>query len=353
MKFLLAFLYSFAGVFIITPILRRIAFKFNILDLPGERKVHTKATALLGGIAVALIFFVNILFFAGARSPALDSILLGALIILLFGFWDDLKKISAGLRLFAQLLVVSLLIANSVTLTLFPQTFPLFLLRYAITIIWIVGITNAFNIIDGLDGLCVGTAGIASFCFAVVAFFTHQDLILTLSLVLLGCCLGFLPHNLRSTKIFLGDSGSNFFGFMLSCIAILGVWAEDRIVGISIPILILGVPIFDMTFTTIMRIKEGKVRNVREWLEYTGKDHFHHRLVDLGLRPKGAVLFIYLVSTCLGISAMALLRATWKIAILLLIQAAAVFAMVGVLMVVGGRHKSGWGSPEKEISKKA
>lgn len=346
MKILLILFASFLATFIITPWVRKISFVFGILDYPNERKVHLKPTPLLGGVAIAIPVLGAILLLRNYFDSQVISILFAGLIILVLGILDDIVKLSARIRLLVQLLIAEILIANSLTLTIFPGTIFGTVLNYLITLVWIVGIVNAVNFIDGLNGLCVGLACIGSLAFAIIALFSGQNQVLVLSLTVCGACLGFLPFNL-SSKIFLGESGSTFLGLLLASIGLLGVWAEDNIAGICIPILILGVPIFDMIFTTIMRIREKKVTNVKGWLEYAGKDHFHHRLVDLGLSPTGAVIFIYLVSICLGISAMVLLRATWKIAILLIVQAAAVFAMVGALMVIGGRRQSGW-SPNRK-----
>ena len=342
MEFSLIFVSCVISSFILTPIVRKIAISLNVLDHPNERKIHTKPTPLLGGLAVAIPFLIIFWVFKDSFGRSADNLFLGSIVILIFGFLDDRFKLSAKLRLAIQLLVAVFLIAGSLSIEIFPKTGLGLILRYVITIIWVIGITNAMNYLDGMDGLCAGLSFISSCCFAVIAFFTGQPIVFVLSLSLAGCCLGFLPYNLPTAKIFLGDTGSTFLGFMLAGIGLLGVWAEDNIVKIGIPVLILGVPIFDMAFTTIMRIKEGKVHTFKQWLEYAGKDHFHHRLVDLGLRKKGTVVFIYLVGIVLGISALALLRAGWKTAILLIVQAATVFAMIAVLMIVGAMRQSGW-----------
>ncbi|MEW6009192.1 MAG: MraY family glycosyltransferase [Candidatus Omnitrophota bacterium] len=342
MRILLVFFTCLFVSLILTPLLRKLSFVFRLLDHPNGRKIHLKPTPLLGGLAISIPVLSVIFLLKNTIDSQMMSIFFASLIIVILGLIDDKIKLSAKLRLFTQLLVVVILIINSLTLTIFPDNALGLTLRFFFTVIWVVGIINSVNFIDGLNGLCVGLAFISSLMFAIIAYFSRQNQILILSLALCGACLGFLPFNL-SGKIFLGESGSTFLGFLLATLAIMGVWAEDNFVGVCIPVLILGVPIFDMILTTIMRIKEKKVASIKEWLEYTGKDHFHHRLVDLGLSPGGAVIFIYLVNICLGISAMALLRATWKIAILLIIQAASIFAMIGVLMVVASRRQSGWG----------
>ncbi|MFC1576511.1 MraY family glycosyltransferase, partial [Candidatus Omnitrophota bacterium] len=160
------------------------------------------------------------------------------------------------------------------------------------------------------------------------------------ALILLGGCLGFLPHNFKHAKIFLGDAGSTFLGFMLAGIGVMGNWAEDNFVRVCVPILILGVPIFDMTFTTIMRIKEKKVKSVVEWLRYAGKDHFHHYLVELGLKPAGSVFFIWAVTFMLGLSAVMLGNdRAWE-GLFTLVQAGIIFVIIGVLIVMGKRMRN-------------
>jgi len=160
--------------------------------------------------------------------------------------------------------------------------------------------------------------------------------------MLIAACLGFLPYNFRKDKMFLGDAGSTFIGFILASLALVGYWAEDSLVKISIPVLILGVPIFDMIFTTIMRVKDGKVKTVLEWLEYGGKDHFHHYLVDLGLRPSGATIFIYFITLSLGISAIMVSNDPAFDAFLALLQACIIFGIIATIIVIGKRRRSGW-----------
>lgn len=154
----------------------------------------------------------------------------------------------------------------------------------------------------------------------------------------MASCLGFLPRNFKKSKIFLGDAGSTFIGFTLAGIAIIGNWAEDNIVRLTVPILILGVPIFDMVFTTIMRIKEKKISTIIEWLKYGGKDHFHHRLIDLGLHPQRALLFIYFINLSFGISAIMVSNEKVIVGLLSILQASIIFAGIAVLMLIGKKR---------------
>jgi UDP-GlcNAc:undecaprenyl-phosphate GlcNAc-1-phosphate transferase len=199
-----------------------------------------------------------------------------------------------------------------------------------------------------MDGLASGSAVVNLLCFAVILYTTGQVALAELSVILIAANLGFLPHNFRKRKIFLGEAGSTLLGFILACVALIGSWAEDNIVKISIPILILGVPIFDMIFTTVMRIKEEKVKTLIEWLQYGGKDHFHHYLVDIGLRPLGAVVFIYCITFSLGISAIMVSNDRAIEGFFALLQSSIVFGIIATLIVIGKRRRSGWNLPEKK-----
>jgi UDP-GlcNAc:undecaprenyl-phosphate GlcNAc-1-phosphate transferase len=212
-----------------------------------------------------------------------------------------------------------------------------------LTCVWIVGLTNAYNYLDGLDGLAAGSATINLFFFAVILYGMGQYALGLIAVVLTAACLGFLPYNLHKiNKIFLGEAGSTFLGFMLACIGLQGSWAHDNVVRLFVPVFILGVPIFDMIFTTVMRIKEGKVKTIIEWLQYGGKDHFHHYLVDVGLSPWGAVLFIYALTASLGISAYMVSNDNGIEGLLTISQTTIIFWVIAVLMVVGRRRRSGW-----------
>jgi UDP-GlcNAc:undecaprenyl-phosphate GlcNAc-1-phosphate transferase len=263
---------------------------------------------------------------------------------MIVGLIDDIIGLSAPVRLFWQLIVALIISIFVVRVTFLPHGLWGDIGEIIITVIWIVGLTNAYNYLDGLDGLAVGSAVINLFCFSVILYTTKQYSLVILTIILMGACLGFLPYNFKKAKIFLGDAGSTSIGFTLAYIALIGNWAEDNIVKITIPILILGVPIFDMIFTTIMRTKKLKIKTLLEWLQYGGKDHFHHYLVDLGLQPLGAVVFIYFLTLSLGISAIMVSNDQAIEAFLTLSQASIIFGVIAVLMVVGKRRRSGWNS---------
>ncbi|MCM8800404.1 MAG: undecaprenyl/decaprenyl-phosphate alpha-N-acetylglucosaminyl 1-phosphate transferase [Candidatus Omnitrophica bacterium] len=341
MKLFFVLFISFLVSYLLTPFLRFIAVRLKILDLPSKRKVHKRATPLLGGIAIYLGFFIGLLFDLKNLNQFLP-ILNGASIILVLGLIDDIKGLSASFRLLCQILVSLGLILCNLRITFLPAGLWGDIGEIILTVLWLVGLTNAFNYLDGLDGLACGSAIVNLLCFSLILYNTKQDYLVMVAMALGGACLGFLPFNFPRAKIFLGDAGSTFLGFSLAGLAILGNWAEDSIVKITIPLLILGVPIFDMAFTTVMRIKEAKVRNFLEWLQYSSKDHFHHYLVDLGMRQSGAVVFIYFVSLSLGISAFMVANDQAIEAVLTLTQAGIIFGIIASLMVIGKRRRSGW-----------
>ncbi|MFH1062874.1 MAG: MraY family glycosyltransferase [Candidatus Omnitrophota bacterium] len=338
MQTFIAFVIAFLITYLSTPFFRKMALSMKIVDIPNQKKIHTNPTPLLGGLAIYLGVVGSFFFFA-TSFRALAPIFICATIILYMGTYDDIKGLSARLRLFIQILLALILILNGVRITFLPHNVWGNIGEILVTVIWIVGVTNAYNYLDGLDGLATGSAILNFLCFFVILYNTNQYALGLAIAIIIGSCLGFLPYNfLRKKRMFLGDAGSTFIGFCLACIAIQGDWAGDNLVRLSIPILILGVPIFDMIFTTVMRIKEQKIKNIIEWLKYGGKDHFHHYLVDLGLSQKGAVLFIYYITFSLGLSAIMVSNDSAIEGVMTIMQSSIIFGVIGVLIVLGKKH---------------
>jgi UDP-GlcNAc:undecaprenyl-phosphate GlcNAc-1-phosphate transferase len=332
-----AFLTAFAVTFLASPLLRRLALYVGVVDAPSGRKLQKEPVPLLGGVAVYLGVLAVFLIHAGQIKP-LAPLLLGASLIFFVSLWDDKAELSARLRIFVQLVAATLLIGAGLRISFLPNNPVWDAVEVLITLAWILGITNAFNYLDGADALCSGVGAIAAFFYTVVLFMTNQPGLLFLTAAIAGACVGFIPHNLKRAKMFLGDAGSMFIGFMLAGVSLIGDWASEDIVKISIPILILGVPIFDMTFTTIMRTAEGKIHNLVEWLEYAGRDHFHHYLMDLGLKSGGAVMFIWMVNISLGMTAFLITRASDPLyGVMAILSGMITFALIAVLMVLGRR----------------
>ena len=336
MRLVLIFLFSFLVAYFSTPLFKKLAFKFDILDIPNRRKAHKTPTPLLGGLAVYLAVISGLAFnFAELRF--FSGMLIGATIILIVGLIDDAKGLSALVRLICQLLAALIVVGFGVRLSFLPNNLLGNAGEVILTLIWIIGVTNALNYLDGIDGLALGTTAVSALFFSIISYQTNQAGICLVSLVLMASCLGYLPHNFKKAKIFLGDAGSTFIGFTLASIAIMGNWAEDSVVKLSVPILILGVPIFDMVFTTIMRIKEEKISTIVEWLKYGGKDHFHHRLIDLGLRSTEAALFICFISVSFGISAIMISKGKAVVGFLSILQAIIIFAVIAILLIISKR----------------
>lgn len=336
---------SFLLAYLMVPVMKGVAEYFNVYDTPDSRKLHGKPVPKFGGVAI-YIAFITVLLINFHFSVQLKGVLLGSLVIVAVGLFEDIYGLSAKVRLGAQVLAVIILIIFDVHLSFGPSTWWAFLIESFFTMLWVVGIINAFNFFDGMDGLATGLAGISSFFIGVVALQTAQPYLMYLSFAVVGCCFGFLPYNFHPRKnasIFLGDTGSTFLGFILATLPVMTAWSsDDPVKSYSMPILILGVLVFDMVYITIERYLTGKIKNVTEWMEYVGRDHFHHRLVAHGLSNFSSVLFIYLLSATLGISALVLKHAESADSFLLLIQAGSIYAIIVVLMLKA-KHKNGSG----------
>jgi len=334
-RWLFLLLFSFLLAFLLTLVIRRVARKLKILDIPNERKIHKQPIPLLGGLAIFISYVITI-FLNFSFSIELKGIIIGGTIILLIGLIDDIKHLPAKWKLAGQVVASSTLILFGVKLSFLPNVWWGYGGEVLLTIIWIVGITNAVNFFDGMDGLAAGLIAIGSLSFFIVAQITGQPYLAYLTIALAGSCLGFLKFNFKPASIFLGDTGSTFLGFTLAGIAIMGGWAErNPKVALSLPLLVLSIFIFDMVYITIARIFKGVVRSFKEWIEYTGKDHLHHRLLTLGFNELQTVLLIYLIAACLGISGINL-RASEDLRIYLeFIQAFFIFIIIVILMLAG------------------
>ena len=327
---------SFSLSFCMNPAFAWIARRLNILDIPDKRKLHMEATPLLGGAAV-FIGFTTAILTNGIFTRPVVFILIASLILFGVGIIDDFKEVSAGIKLLTQLVCTLLVMSCGIVLRVVPADLGLIATigNSLLTVFWIIGITNAMNFFDGMDGLAAGLGALISFFLCVVAFQTAQPFLGWIAVAMLGGCLGFLPFNLRSKKsaaIFLGDAGSIVIGFVLACLAVFGDWSESSpVVALVSPVLIFWILIFDMVHITVDRILSGKVTNFKQWIEYVGKDHLHHRLANVLGGKRQSVLFIYLLSLCLGTSAVVLRNARPADAILLIIQASIMVVLITVL----------------------
>lgn len=333
------FIFSFLTTCFLTPFCRYLANKFNILDKPNWRKIHKQATPLLGGLAVYLAFSVSLIL-NGVFLPGMKILLLGATLIFLLGLWDDIWPLPASLK-FALQIIISLIviILGDIQLTFFFHTSLAPFINIPLTVLWIVGLTNAMNFFDGVDGLATSISIIAALFLGVIAFQTNQPALGWLTVALMGSCIGFMPFNFRvgrSAILFLGDAGSTFLGFTLAGLAVLGRWSDtSHFVSLVAPVLIFGVLIFDMLYVNISRLKNHQANNLFELLTCVNKDHLHHRLIFMGFAQKEAVYIIAITSTCLGVSALIIMNQEIIQALLGLFQAVLILGLVVVLMLKG------------------
>jgi UDP-GlcNAc:undecaprenyl-phosphate GlcNAc-1-phosphate transferase len=333
------FTLSFIASVIFTWMMIRLALRLGIVDDPSERKIHARSMPLLGGLAVYLAFVLAVVL-NFRFSWQLKGVLISATFVMFSGLVDDVKELSALYRLVVQVLASLLLVSFGVYINIIPDHLPFAVpLEAVITVLWIVGVTNAINCIDGVDGLAAGLSAIISATFFIIALQTGQWYFAFLSIALMGACLGFLVFNFHPAKIFLGDAGSSFLGFTIASLAVMGEWAEGKpIVALSIPVLLLAVPVFDFIYITVARVAKGDIRNLKEWMEYVGTDHFHHRLLGIGFTQRQTVLFIYLIEVVFALGALTLRKADIPQALLLVLQSIFVLTIVTVLMVVGKGH---------------
>ncbi len=280
----------------VTPLARRVALTLGILDQPAARKVHTTPMPLLGGVAIYLAFGAALLLFSDAfYINQVIGILLGATWVALLGIWDDWQGLRPLAKLVGQLFAVAMLLVTGVHVEFLRAP----VLNLLITTAWMVGITNAINFLDNMDGLSGGVAAIASAWFLVLSIQNGQLLVAPFAAALMGASLGFLVYNFNPARIFMGDAGSLFLGFMLAALGVkLRFPGQPDTVTWMIPILVLGVPILDMTFVTVSRLR----RHVNPWTT-AGKDHLSHRLTQMGLSHRRAVLTIYALCGLTGAAA--------------------------------------------------
>ena len=307
--FLTTFFIAGAVAIILTPIIRKIALELGIVDKPGGRKVHRQNMPTLGGIAIAAGFFVGTVIIFHAIPGAMERFLvnfnglcIGSAIVIILGIIDDIKPLKAKLKFVVQIIAASVLIATGfvveeITIPFFGKV-PLGYLGIIFSMLWIVGITNAINLLDGLDGLAAGVTGIASFFMFLAAVDQHSYVIAFLSFALCGACAGFLPFNFYPAKIFMGNPGSMFLGFVLSAISIVSFQKSTTAITLFIPVIALGVPIIDTSLAIVRRLAKKKR------IFQADKEHIHHKILFREESQRRAVLSLYFLSTCFGMIAL-------------------------------------------------
>jgi UDP-GlcNAc:undecaprenyl-phosphate/decaprenyl-phosphate GlcNAc-1-phosphate transferase len=301
---MLAFFIALLASLMLTVPVRALALRVGMVDLPGPRKVHLQPIPLLGGLAMYGAVMLSILFaFDGAARAQSAGIVTGATLVAVVGFLDDRGWLHHQIKLFLAMPVAAgLLLASGIHAQVFEAVFhthAAYLADAALTVFWVVGITASFSILDHMDGLCAGIAAMASIFFAMLAYLNGQTLVTTLAAAVLGAATGFLRWNFKPAKIFMGDGGAMFLGFLMATLGLkLRLEQANHLSAWLAPLLILGVTIFDTTLVTISRSRRGL-------LPFTtpGKDHAAHRLSNVGLGQRGAVLALYSLGAISGGSA--------------------------------------------------
>ena len=339
-NFIIPFFEAVIISLIMTPIVRKLAFKVGAIDIPkDDRRVHNKPMPLMGGVAIYIAIVVSALTLLPI-DKSLISIIIGGTIILISGIIDDLKGLSPKMKIVFQLSAGLVLILGDVKVDFITNPFSsqstlLYLkwLSVPITLFWVVGITNTLNLIDGLDGLAAGVAMISSLSLMLVASKFGYGNIIILSAIVAGSCLGFLPYNFNPAKIFMGDTGALFLGFMLAAISIEGVMKSVATIAIIVPILILGVPIFDTTFAIFRRLLNGQS------IMSADKGHLHHRLLNRGYSQRKTVLTLYGISGVFGLFAVLVAKYNSKQAVYLSVVLFFITVVVAIKMGLFGSKK--------------
>ena len=356
---MMLFVASFVGTFVLslalTPICRRLAHRFAILDRPGARKHQSEAMPMLGGLAIALAHLLTVVagFFClvygadllrtwGILSPdwnidlkfseggfALPSMVIGGVVIVLLGLADDRRGLSIKSRVAVETLVAIFVVICGVRLSIpfLPAPIPEIL-----TVCWIVGLTNSINLIDGLDGLCAGVCSIAALSLGAVLIWGLQPLVASLLLSLAGATVGFLVFNFPKASLYMGSAGSIFLGYSLACATALATFTmnENMLASLALPIIVFAVPLYDTFSVIVIRTREGVS------IGRADRNHLHHRLLRLGFSRKQATLFIWLLTFATALPAMTLVNSGILDTLVVLLVALAVVGLIVLLERVQG-----------------
>jgi UDP-GlcNAc:undecaprenyl-phosphate GlcNAc-1-phosphate transferase len=367
---MVVFVGAFALCLALVPLSRFLARRFGVLDAPGPRKVHGTPTPRMGGLAVFLAF-TSIVLIGYAIAPALTvrqevqpwfgtafaflqaaprvqakllALLFGATLAFGVGLADDIlgPRLPVGVKAAGQLIAALVLLAADIRTSFLPTDS----LNALVTVLWVFGITNAFNLLDNMDGLSAGVAFVASSVLLINAWLLGEFFISLVLVAFMGSLLGFLRYNWNPASIFLGDCGSLFIGYVLASLTLLERYvshASSSYFPILMPVLVLAVPLLDTATVVVIRLREGRPIYVGD------RRHLSHRLVDLGLSSKAAVLVIYLITFCLGVGAASLADATPAETTLILLQSAAFVTLILILMFFE-RPEKPVASPDKAAS---
>jgi len=338
----LAFAISCAVSYFISPLVMKFANLVGAVDVPkDERRMHKKPLTRLGGLSIFLGFMAAVFIFNDI-SLQVAGILIGSVIIVVLGILDDIYRLKAWMKLIVQIIAALIPVFCDVVIRIFSNPLYIFgiggpyldlgIWAYPITVIWIIVITNSVNLIDGLDGLAVGVSSIASISMLIIAVVLPTPHVALLMAALAGGCMGFMPYNRNPAKMFMGDTGALFLGYILATTSIMGLFKLYAIISFAVPFLVLGLPIFDTVSAVLRRLSKGKSPMSPD------RSHVHHKLIDMGFSHKQSVAILYLMSAVLGITAVVLTTAGEIKAIILLASVLFASAIAIGLVIVGRRN---------------
>ncbi len=319
-RLLFAFVVAFLIAYASTPIVKMLAFRIGAVDVPKDnRRMHKKPIARLGGLAIFYGFIISILCFAEIDTE-LRGILIGSVIIVVMGIFDDIYSLNALFKFVVQVGAAMIVVLHGVRIDHISSFgfgenpyIALGVFSIPITVLWIVGVTNALNLIDGLDGLAAGISTISTVSLFAISLITREVGVAVVTAAIAGAGFGFMPYNLHPAKIFMGDTGSTFLGFMLASISIVGLFKSYAVISMAVPFLILGLPIFDTLFAILRRVLRGQSPMKPD------RGHVHHRLIDLGFDQKQTVIILLIASGLLSLSAVVLMLCGASRAIILIL----------------------------------
>lgn len=310
-----AFVIALIVTYICTPLVRTLAVKIGAIDAPDARKIHQVSIPRLGGLAIYIGYMVSLLYSVKDIS-SVKGLLIGSVILVAVGIWDDVKQIGPKTKLLGQIVAALMLpiFDNAIHfISIGDHMLYLEYLSIPLTVFWIVGFTNIVNLIDGLDGLAAGISLIACIAICIVTLQMGQVDLACITLALAGAACGFLRYNFNPAKIFMGDTGSMLLGYTMAAISVMGSVKTAATVGLVVPVIVLGLPILDTLFAIVRRRINGRP------VFQPDKGHLHHRLLAMGLTQKQAVLLMYAITAVLGCVSIVAAKANFTIGLLLVV----------------------------------
>ncbi len=319
----LLYIAAFASAFGIslwaTPFSKKLSIKVGAIDYPRKRGMHKEPIPRMGGVAIVLGFiitmFILVPFVKELQSIQFIGFMIGAVVIVVMGMFDDIYTLKPKIKLAFQMVAALIVIFTGTRINIVTWPFIANLEAFSapITLVWIIGVTNAVNLIDGVDGLAAGVSSICALCLTVLCVLSGTPLAVVLSACLAGSCFGFLPRNFSPAEVIMGDTGALFLGFVLSVTSIIGVFKSYALLAVVIACFALGLPIFDTIFAMARRALKGKP------IMEADRGHLHHRLIDSGLSPSSAVVVLYGLSILMAILAITIALSDWRALIVIIV----------------------------------